>query len=74
MANPEQVPSTDVECRHRAHCYLPSKEAEVLPDYELKDSWRAMWDFHDFYVSEVWMAGVIELWGEFGAPRHNLPP
>lgn len=72
MANPEQVPSTDVECRHRVHCYLPSKEVEVPPDYELKGSWRTMWDFHDFCVSEVWMAGVIELWGECGASPYNI--
>lgn len=70
MANAEQIPSSGFECGQpltaaRTHCYLPSKEAEVaVPEYGLKGTWRDMWDFRDFSVSEVWMAALIELWGE----------
>lgn len=67
MANVQQTPSSGFECgtTPRTRCYLPSKEVDLAtPEYGLKGTWRGMWDFRDFSVFEVWMAALIELWGE----------
>lgn len=70
MANAEQIPSSGFECGQplattRTTCYRPCKEAELAaPEDGLKGTWRDMWDFRDFSVVEVWMAALIELWGE----------
>lgn len=73
MANPEQSSLSNFECDERStrtatrnnDFYLESKEDEGTLEYGLKPTWRQMWDFRDFKISEVWMAGLIELWGTY---------
>lgn len=82
MANPEQSSSSsNFECGDdqlstrtttRTDYYLESKEAEITPEYDLKGTWRQMWDLRDFKITEVWMAGLIELWGTCYTPHPSV--